>query len=362
MNKLITTAVATMVAFGGYSQTYLPLTGGTLTGPLTGTTATFSSNIVVPTNSGFWASGNTNWGMYFDGSSLNFRPNGNDGIKMSLNSSGSLNVSGNIVGASATFNNNFATFSLVGTPNGPHIGSSFSISSNQDLIGRTIIGTAGQNRAMYFENNGDIVIPNSKLTATSAAFSSSFATLNVNGTATGPHIGSTFSISSNQDLIGRTIIGTAGQNRAMYFENNGDIVIPNSKFTGVSASFTNKVDIGTAQTNANLYVYGIIKSKEVKVEATVAVPDYVFEKSYDLKSLKDVEQYITQNKHLPEIPSAKEIGKDGINVGDMQMSLLKKIEELTLYMIEQNKRSAQQDELIEIQNKRVEELEKQLRK
>ena len=106
---------------------------------------------------------------------------------------------------------------------------------------------------------------------------------------------------------------------------------------GGTTKFGGAVNIGTTQSNANLYVNGTIKSKEVKVEATVIVPDYVFEKSYNLKPLPEVEQYITQNKHLPEIPSAQEIAKEGINVGEMQMQLLKKIEELTLYIIDINK-------------------------
>ncbi|MBC8053485.1 MAG: hypothetical protein H7Y13_10520 [Sphingobacteriaceae bacterium] len=143
----------------------------------------------------------------------------------------------------------------------------------------------------------------------------------------------------------------------------------NTSLTGTSATFSGPTTIGTAQTNANLYVHGTIKSREVKVEATVAVPDYVFEKSYDLKSLSDVENYITANKHLPEIPSAKMIEKEGINVGEMQMKLLKKIEELTLYMIEQNKqlieqgkRLAEQDKTIRQQNNRIEGLENQVSK
>jgi hypothetical protein len=75
-----------------------------------------------------------------------------------------------------------------------------------------------------------------------------FPVLNVIGTVSSPHIGSTWSVSANQDGTGRTIIGTAGQGRAMYFENNGDIVIPNNKLTlGSNLSMAG----GESLTNAN---------------------------------------------------------------------------------------------------------------
>jgi hypothetical protein len=82
---------------------------------------------------------------------------------------------------------------------------------------------------------------------------------------------------------------------------------------------------------------GIIAEKmRVKLQSA-GWPDYVFEKNYQLLTLKEVEEFITQNKHLPGVPSAVEIGKDGLDVGETQATLLKKIEELTLYMIEMNK-------------------------
>ncbi len=67
--------------------------------------------------------------------------------------------------------------------------------------------------------------------------------------------------------------------------------------------------------------------------------DYVFDKTYKLRSLKSLESYINENKHLPEIPTAAEVKDKGISVGDNQALLLKKIEELTLYVIELNKKN-----------------------
>lgn len=89
--------------------------------------------------------------------------------------------------------------------------------------------------------------------------------------------------------------------------------------------------------DAKLAVDGNIYSKKVKVTQS-GWADYVFNDRYRLRPLSEVEQYIQQHHHLPEVPSAAEVEKDGIDLGDNQATLLKKIEELTLYIIEQNKR------------------------
>ncbi|MEM6737303.1 MAG: hypothetical protein AAF620_14665 [Bacteroidota bacterium] len=80
---------------------------------------------------------------------------------------------------------------------------------------------------------------------------------------------------------------------------------------------------------------GTVYSTEVKVELEAGKgPDYVFESDYKLRTLNETKEYIIKNKHLPEIPSAKEMEANGVDLGDMNMRLLKKIEELTLYQIE----------------------------
>jgi len=86
-----------------------------------------------------------------------------------------------------------------------------------------------------------------------------------------------------------------------------------------------------------LAVNGGILCEEVKVITDVPASDYVFEKEYKLKSLSEIEAFVKQHKHLPEVPSAEEFKKNGYKVGQMDDLLLRKIEELTLLLIEQNK-------------------------
>lgn len=97
--------------------------------------------------------------------------------------------------------------------------------------------------------------------------------------------------------------------------------------------------------NGNVAVSGKLEATEVKVTQSPTA-DFVFEEEYDLASLEAVEKHIKEKKHLPEIASAKEMEKDGVNVGEFQIKLLQKIEELTLYTIEQNKQNRQQEEKI----------------
>jgi hypothetical protein len=95
----------------------------------------------------------------------------------------------------------------------------------------------------------------------------------------------------------------------------------------------------------SLAVNGTISAQRLKL-SQAGWPDYVFARNYHLPALEYLEQYIQQNGHLPGIPSAAEVEKKGVDVGDNQAALLKKIEELTLYAIGQNKKlEAQAEEL-----------------
>jgi len=104
------------------------------------------------------------------------------------------------------------------------------------------------------------------------------------------------------------------------------------------------VGIGTNTPDYKLTVKGKIHSREVKVTATAGGADFVFEDTYKLPTLKTVEQFIAKNKHLPEIASAKEMEENGIHLAEMNIKLLQKIEELTLYTIQQQKELETQQE------------------
>ena len=94
------------------------------------------------------------------------------------------------------------------------------------------------------------------------------------------------------------------------------------------------IGIGTTNPTVRLTVNGKILCEEVKVILDVPSSDYVFEKDYNLMPLKEVQSFIQKNKHLPEVPSAQEFKENGYKVGEMDDLLLRKVEELTLYIID----------------------------
>ena len=111
------------------------------------------------------------------------------------------------------------------------------------------------------------------------------------------------------------------------------------------------VGIGTDDAKGyKLAVNGDAMFTKVKVKSYGSWPDYVFDEQYKLQNLAELETYVRKNKHLPEVPSAQEVEREGVNLGDNQAILLKKIEELTLHLIEMNQRVIEMD-------KRVQQLE-----
>ena len=138
------------------------------------------------------------------------------------------------------------------------------------------------------------------------------------------------------------------KNIALNFNVHLDGGVADSKMTAMSIRPNGYVGIGSTSPTEKLTVNGKIKANEIRVDGGGA-PDYVFEEDYKIGTLKEVESYIKINKHLPEVPSAKEMERDGIAIGEMNKLLLKKIEELTLHVIEMNKRV----EKLEAENKKL---------
>ena len=115
------------------------------------------------------------------------------------------------------------------------------------------------------------------------------------------------------------------------------------------------VGLGTLTPDYKLDVIGTVRAQEIKVDLEGA--DFVFEEDYNLMPLNQLEKFVTENKHLPEIDPAKEMEKNGTNLGDLNSKLLQKIEELTLYTIDQNKAIKELMKVVEIQNSKIEKLE-----
>lgn len=181
--------------------------------------------------------------------------------------------------------------------------------------------------------------------------------LNISTTGTSPQL-----------VISQNNLASSGAH--WYFQSaNGKFYLGNTtNNTGAYASLadrliidnTGNVGIGTPSPDEKLTVNGTIHSKEVKVNNSIPVPDYVFKKTYKLPSLRQLKTYLKANHHLPEIPSATEIAENGLDLGEMNLKLLKKVEQLTLYAIDQKEENEKLKQRQQKQEARIAALEKAL--
>jgi hypothetical protein len=165
--------------------------------------------------------------------------------------------------------------------------------------------------------------------------------------------GSTAYIAGNHGSLyfyGGTSLNSTG---SVFMKTNGSYIFrTNNASRALFINNDGRIGIGTSQlaTGYQLSVYGKIKCEELMVKLKAAWGDFVFEKDYNLMSLKELEEFVNKNNHLPGIPSAREIEeKGGFETGEMQRLQMIKIEELYLYVIELNKKL----EKLEKENKKL---------
>ncbi|MGV3639035.1 MAG: hypothetical protein ACO1NZ_00875 [Adhaeribacter sp.] len=191
-----------------------------------------------------------------------------------------------------------------------------------DVIGITTAGNVGigtntpATRLEVYKNNGNPLL---------AKFT--------NGAVAGDRT-ALVDIQNGQGVLWRYGVGGAGNGLGI---NAGQFYLERSGLGAVLTIATNgNAGLGSAPLSTyKLAVCGRIRATAVRVNTGWC--DYVFEDNYDLKPLLEVEKFIKKNKHLPDVPSAAEVERDGIELGEMNATLLRKIEELTLHMIEMKK-------------------------
>jgi hypothetical protein len=162
------------------------------------------------------------------------------------------------------------------------------------------------------------------------------------------------------NVIGGTDVGNAsGGYLQLGAENSTNVGFDNNEIQARSNGVVSRlhlnygggtVQIGnaTAPATYSLAINGKVICEELKIQASSNWADYVFASDYSLKSLDELQNFITTHHHLPNIPDAKTIEKNGIEIGDMQKRMMEKIEELTLYILQLEEKNKLQDKEIEL--------------
>ncbi|HAB16465.1 MAG TPA: hypothetical protein DCE44_08440 [Verrucomicrobiales bacterium] len=213
-------------------------------------------------------------------------------------------------------------------------------------------------------NKGLIVAANGNVAIDSVSAASPFATLTVDGTIGFPTVASPMMYiypSGTANAQKPVIVHSPGfEGYGMFYRDNGDRFEFKSTPEDTTPSLVVDLDSNwvaiatdTPKPGYELSVNGQIVCEDLLIQDSADWPDYVFNPGYALKSLGEVEAHIRQNGRLPGVPAAAEVERDGIRVAEMQRRMMEKIEELTLYVIDQNKRLAAQE-------KRITELQKVL--
>lgn len=252
-----------------------------------------------------------------------------------------------------TFNDTDAqTLSLVGNNLSISNGNTVVLPTYTDAQSLTVTGNT-----LSISNGNTITLPSTTVIAGS------------NVTVTGNGLPATpYQVSS----IDTSLYGNNGSINQSTTTNNNRVVNMNDRniwFNTATSPNHGKMYIGSSWVypnntgNYKLFVEGGILTEKVKValRSTNNWADYVFADDYKLMPLKQVEAFINKNNHLPGVDSAEDLAKNGLDLSVMQAKQMEKIEELTLYIIEQNKTLENQSKAIENQSKEIEELKNQMK-
>ena len=237
--------------------------------------------------------------------------NGNVAIGQNVSPLAKLQITGGQDAGLSTSNNGYA---MIGVATGT---SSNLLIDNNEIMVRSGYTSAS---SLYLQNNGGELISGARLTINKDA-----EALKLNGSD--PNIG----------------FYQSGAYKS-FIEQTGNDLFLGANAGNIRIDAVGQVAIGNVVPAASAFklsVTGKIICEEVKVKLSAAWPDYVFDENHQLLPIDKLSDFIKSNKHLPNIPAAAEIEKNGMELGDMQKKMMEKIEELTLYIIQQEKRIKQ---------------------
>ncbi|MFI5163411.1 MAG: hypothetical protein ACHQHN_19180 [Sphingobacteriales bacterium] len=241
------------------------------------------------------------------------------------------------------------------------IGSSNNVSSALEFTpSTTAAGTTFSTPAMTILNTGSVGIGLTSPNASLDVFGSDNDAIRITDNGRGGQQVLTFNASSGSSPYTWNIWGdpSGPANGSLYI---GQTIT--NPTTGATMTFQTNGNVGIGTTNPQGYklaVNGSAIATSMTVKLYANWPDYVFKRDYHLPKLTDIKTYIDANHRLPEMPSEQQIAKDGLNLGEMNKLLVKKIEELTLYMFKEDKRNDALQSQVTKQQAEIADLKKQM--